>query len=248
MCGILRSRFVLVSFIVVIASLSGVLSGAAWSPNQTSTTTTMGMGDFTLPIVDRDGLTGKNLTLSDFRGKVIVLEFMVPWCPDCWNLVPFMESLYNNYTKRGVVFIAVDIAWKPDLSRYWNVTITQFLNEYNSSLTYVYDSGSMVSNMYNIRWVPTLVVLSKSGAVEDNGYLEVETPVAPKEQEASAAIDAALGQASTPSSYQFSPIIPGFSIDSVVLGLIVGFALLIIARRKVVKNKSMPRKRAALKD
>jgi hypothetical protein len=58
--------------------------------NQTSMTTTLtsipgqiGLGDFVLPVVDRNGLTGKYLTLSDFQGKVIALEFMAPWCPHC---------------------------------------------------------------------------------------------------------------------------------------------------------------------
>lgn len=89
---------------MVLVALVASLTGAAWSPNQTSTITTtltnitgeMGMGDFVLPIVDRNGLTDKNLTLSDFRGKVIALEFMAPWCPPCQQLLPFMESLTRN--------------------------------------------------------------------------------------------------------------------------------------------------------
>jgi len=249
---------------MVLVALVASLSVAV--PNQTSTTTItnlgtyvtvqMGLGDFTLPIVDRNGLTGKTLTLSDFRGKVIALEFMAPWCPPCQQSASFMESLYNNYTYKGVVFIAVAVGWPPCCG-HKNVTITQFLSTYHSSLTYVYDSGSIISTAYNITDVPTLFVLSRTGAVETR-LQDVELI----QQHASAAIDAALAQVVVTMTYQTSTLssfqslqpsqnlatsvaqtggqnpIPGFSIDSIVLGLIVGFVLLLITRKSAFKGKS----------
>lgn len=125
----------------------------------------IGRGDFTLPIVDRSGVTNQWLTLLDFKCQVIVLEFMAPWCPPCQNVVPPMESLYKQYANKGVVFIAVAVPWKLDLTKYENVTMKQFLNTYNSSLTYVYDSTSSVTSAWNVQEVPTLFVLAKNGSV-----------------------------------------------------------------------------------
>lgn len=127
--------------------------------------TSIGRGDFTLPIVDRSGITNQMLTLREFKCNVIVLEFMAPWCPPCQNVVPAMESLYKQYANKGVVFIAVSVPWKPNLTDYENVTITQFLNTYNSSLIYVYDSTGSVTSTWNIQQVPTLFVLDKNGSV-----------------------------------------------------------------------------------
>jgi thiol-disulfide isomerase/thioredoxin len=251
---------------MVLVALVASLSGTAWSPNQTSTTTItnlgttvtvqMGRGDFTLPVVDRNGLTGKTLTLSDFRGKVIALEFMAPWCPPCQQSASFMESLYNNYTYKGVVFIAVVVGWPPCCG-HKNVTITQFLSTYHSSLTYVYDSGSIISTAYNITDVPTLFVLSRTGAVETR-LQDVE----PIQQHASATIDAALSQVVVTMTYQTSTLsssqslkpsqnsttsvvqtasqnpIPGFPFESILLGLIAGFAILLIARRTAFNRKT----------
>lgn len=233
-----------------------------WTTTVTNLYGQIGMGDFVLPIVTRDGLTGKSLTLSDFLGKVIVLEFMASWCPPCGQLAPFMERLYNQYANQQVVFISVEVGWPPCCG-HKNVTITQFLNMHNSSLTYLYDADNRVTNMYSIESVPTLFVISKTGAIEQiDGRLEDVEPI---EQHASAAIDAALAQVvvtvtsqtstlSSSQSLQSSQMlatsiaqttkqnpIPGFPIDSIMLGLMVGFVLLVIMRRPAFKRKSTSR-------
>jgi hypothetical protein len=79
-----------------------------------------------------------------------------------------METLYNQYAEKGVVFIAVAVPWPPSHPEYHNVSITEFLSQYNSSLTYVVDSKGTVASVYNVRFVPTLFVLSKSGPICGN--------------------------------------------------------------------------------
>ncbi len=147
-----------------------------------------GKGEFTLPIFDRNGLTNQTLTLSDFKCRVVVLEFMAPWCPPCWQAVPAIESLHNQYADKGVVFIAVAVPWPPT-AHYEDVTLTQFLNKYNSSLTYVYDSTGQVTKTYGVQEVPTLFVLSKNGSV--NATYAGADPIA--SNSVAKAIDQALG-------------------------------------------------------
>lgn len=120
-------------------------------------------GDFTLPIVGAKGLTGSNLTLSSFRGNVIVLEFMRPSCPFSQKAAPFMEKLYEQYAKKGVVFIAIAGRWDSSPT-----AVAEFIQRYNSNLTYVYDATGEVFQMYGVKAVPTLFVLSKSGAVSSS--------------------------------------------------------------------------------
>lgn len=141
----------------------------------------IGKGNFTLPIVDRNGLTGKNLTLSDFLGKVIVLEFMGPWCPPCQRTVSVMERLYNQFAAQGVVFIAVV---EPQSSHYPNVTMTQFLNNHTTSLTYVLErSNWQIATLYGVQSIPTLFILSKTGSVAatytgSSGISDAESAIA----------------------------------------------------------------------
>jgi thiol-disulfide isomerase/thioredoxin len=122
--------------------------------------------DVILPIVDRNGFTGRNLSLSQFQSRVIVLEFMAPWCPPCQSAASIMEATYEQYSAQGVVFLVVEVPWKPDLSHYKNVTMTQFLTEHPSKLTYVYDSSGTLSSIYNVQSVPAVFVLSKNGTIQ----------------------------------------------------------------------------------
>jgi thiol-disulfide isomerase/thioredoxin len=112
-----------------------------------------------LPIVGSKGLTGGNLTLSSFQGSVVVLEFIKPSCPVCQKTAPFIERLYAGYAKKEVVFIAIAGPWDSPTA------VGEFIQRYNSSLTYVYDSTGQVFQKYGVRAVPTLFVLSKGGTV-----------------------------------------------------------------------------------
>ena len=128
----------------------------------TTTEATTAERDFTAPIVGFKGLTGSNLTLSSFRGSVVVLEFMKPSCPICQRTAPFMEKLHTEYAKKGVVFIAIAGPWDSPIA------VGEFIQRYNSSLTYVYDSTGEVFQTYKVNAVPTLFVLSRSGAVSSS--------------------------------------------------------------------------------
>ncbi|TPW02988.1 MAG: resA [bacterium] len=60
--------------------------------------------DFELP-----GLDEKPVRLSDYRGKVVFLNFWATWCKPCREEMPSMEVLYKNFEKDGLVILAVSI-------------------------------------------------------------------------------------------------------------------------------------------
>lgn len=172
-----KTRKVVLGVAVIVVAVVALVAGFVWLRYQASQTIAsstqtpatcksvkqVGKGEFVLPIVDRNGPTGKYLDLSDYRCKVVVLEFMGPWCtPWCVDLVPAMETLYKQYADKGVVFIAVAEPWNP---HYQNVGITEFLAKYPSNLTYVDDSKGTIESVYNVTSLPTLFVISKSGTI-----------------------------------------------------------------------------------
>ena len=66
-------------------------------------------------------LQGKSVTLSDYKGKVVLLDFWATWCPPCRKEIPGFVELYNTYKSRGLVVIGVsmdDAEDTPDVKRF----------------------------------------------------------------------------------------------------------------------------------
>jgi len=54
-------------------------------------------------------INGKSLALSDYKGKVVLLDFWATWCPPCRKEIPGFIELYNSYRSRGLVVIGVSM-------------------------------------------------------------------------------------------------------------------------------------------
>jgi cytochrome c-type biogenesis protein len=120
-----------------------------------------GAPDFTLPIVESNGLTGQTVTLSSFRGKVVLLEFMEPWCPHCQHMASVLDSLYAQYGSGNVVFISIAGPWNGATAG----DAASFINSYGTNWVYAYDSSGTVFANYGINSTPTFFVIGKDGTV-----------------------------------------------------------------------------------
>ena len=116
--------------------------------------------DFTLPVVTSNGFSGHTVTLSSFRGMVVLLEFMEPWCPHCKNMAPILEELYHQYALQGVVFLSVAGPWRNATAN----DAASFIHNYRSSWTYTYDSSDAVFKEYGVNGTPTFVILGTDGS------------------------------------------------------------------------------------
>jgi peroxiredoxin len=54
-------------------------------------------------------IQGKSVTLSDYKGKVILLDFWATWCPPCRKEIPGYIELYNTYKSRGLAVLGVSM-------------------------------------------------------------------------------------------------------------------------------------------
>jgi thiol-disulfide isomerase/thioredoxin len=116
--------------------------------------------DFTLPVVGSNGLTGQTVTLSSFRGKVILLEFMEPSCPHCQHMAPVLATLNSEYGS-NVVVVSVSGPWDGVTAQ----DTANFVHTYSTSWTVLYDSSGIVFSNYGVQSTPTFFIISREGIV-----------------------------------------------------------------------------------
>lgn len=162
--------------IIIIIVVWVVYSFSVPSPTSTtlqvtySSTVTLaksnGAPDFTLHVVTADGLSAQTTSLSSYQGKVVVLEFMEPWCPHCQNMASVLESLYAQYGSGNVVFLSVAGPWNGATAGDAASFIHNY-NTYGTNWVYVYDSSGIVFSNYGVNSTPTFFIIGKDGSISD---------------------------------------------------------------------------------
>jgi len=143
--------------VIIVIAVWAIYSLSEPMPTQNATSNTL---DFTLPQVGPNGLNGQSISLSQFKGKVVLLEFMEPWCPHCQNMAPILDNLYKQYGSNAI-FISVAGPWQGATAQ----DTTNFIKDYNSKWIYVYDSSGTVFSKFGINSTPTFFIIGKDGSV-----------------------------------------------------------------------------------
>lgn len=111
--------------------------------------------DFTLPKTD-----GSELKLSDYRGKIVIIDFWATWCPPCRKGIPDLISIQKEFEKDVVVIgISLDTETKND--------VVPFIKKYGVNYPVVYGNAEVVQAFGNIQAIPTAFVLNKKGEIVD---------------------------------------------------------------------------------
>ncbi|MDT7891925.1 MAG: TlpA disulfide reductase family protein [Thermoproteota archaeon] len=150
----------LIIALVIIAFIAGiiVLNLQGFSGTSSSSKAI----DFELPIIDANGLTGSSAKLSDYKGKVILLEFAVEWCPHCRNMVSVIKQINQDFQSKGVVVITVMLSANTDVAR-----TALFIRTYNTNWLHVYDINGEVMNKYGVTATPTYFIIDKNFNIVD---------------------------------------------------------------------------------
>jgi len=126
-----------------------------------------------LPVVGRNGvklgepapnfqlwdLQGRLVTLSDLRGKVVLLNFWATWCGPCRVEMPAMEELYRTFSRKDFEILAVSTDAQ-------GVSVTRpFQQEHHLTFPILHDADYRVGLTYGARSLPMTFMVDRQGVV-----------------------------------------------------------------------------------
>jgi thiol-disulfide isomerase/thioredoxin len=115
-----------------------------------------------LPVTASGGptLTGKDVSITAYRGHPVVLIFWASWCGPCHDEQPALNSAYATWSPRGVVFLGVDL-------RDTTAPALAFQSQFKVPYPSIADTNATLAVDYRIPSAPALVFLSSQGKVAD---------------------------------------------------------------------------------
>ncbi len=123
--------------------------------------------NFTLPLFDQFGQD--EITLSELRGQVVVINFWASWCVECFKEAPLLEQAWRDYQEQGVIFIGVDYldTDKEGLA---------YMNAYDITYPSGPDIGTKIADVYAITGVPETFFIDKAGNIAHIQLGPIEKP------------------------------------------------------------------------
>ena len=115
-------------------------------------------------------VNGAEKRLSDFKGKVVIIDFWATWCPPCREEIPHFIDLYDQYKNQGLEIIGIS------LDQGGERKVAEFISENKINYT-VLLGGEDVSDLYGgIAAIPTTFILDKDNNIRKKyiGYKDKE--------------------------------------------------------------------------
>lgn len=109
---------------------------------------------------------GTPVSLGQFKGDVVMINFWASWCGPCRQEMPLLDSIYRKYKDMGFELIGVNV--EPDAK-----AANAWLKATPVTYPILYDPQSKISQLYQVQAMPTTVIIDRTGTVRflHRGYL-----------------------------------------------------------------------------
>ncbi len=153
----------------VVGVLVGLLIvGGVWvNANRTPTAlpTLSEVAPYAAPAFTLRNLDGALVSLSDFKGKVVLLNFWATWCQPCKEETPELEAVYQQLKDEGLVIVGVDLFNTERPQERGIADVRSFVALYGVSYPIVLDETGSVARDYAIAPIPTSYFIDQQGRV-----------------------------------------------------------------------------------
>ncbi len=117
--------------------------------------------EFKAPEFALKNTTGDTVKLSDYKGKVVLVDFWGTWCPPCRRMIPVLSSFVNKCSKEGVVLIGIHSSGNSP----GPAAIDDFAGKMGVNYPMLLGTRK-IENSYGVRGFPSLFLIGRDGIVK----------------------------------------------------------------------------------
>ncbi len=99
---------------------------------------------------------GEQVSLNEFEGKVVYVDFWSSWCGPCRKSFPWMNQMHAKYQQQGLAVVAINLDVELSLAQ-------QFLQDFPAEFTVRYDPDSEVARLFALKGMPSSFIFNRQG-------------------------------------------------------------------------------------
>jgi len=104
-------------------------------------------------------LRGMSTRISDYKGKVVFLNFFATWCPPCRNEMPSMQKLHETMIGKDFVILAVSV------DRGGADKVRDFISGNGYTFKVLHDESGYAAKQYSVTSIPATFIIDKEGTI-----------------------------------------------------------------------------------
>lgn len=105
---------------------------------------------------------GETYTLSELKGKAVLLNLWATWCPPCRAEMPAIQKMYEQYKDQGFIVLAVNMTSQDN-----PLNIAPFVKEYGLHFPILLDETGEISAAYQLRSLPSSYFIDRDGIISE---------------------------------------------------------------------------------
>lgn len=106
--------------------------------------------------------TGETYTLSELKGKAVLVNLWATWCPPCRAEMPAIQNIYDEYKDQGFIVLAINMTTQDN-----PLNIAPFATEYNLTFPILLDETGEISAAYQLRSLPSSYFIDREGVISE---------------------------------------------------------------------------------
>jgi thiol-disulfide isomerase/thioredoxin len=146
-------KYVLISLFIVLLSQSLVAAQDPWREIGIERIDGVAAPGFTLK-----DIRGDDISLEDFKGRTVFLNFWATWCSPCRAEMPAMEKLHRSFKDRGLMVVAVNYLEDGD-------RVLKYIRKMSYTFTVLMDNDGYVSGKYRVNAIPVTFLIDRDGRI-----------------------------------------------------------------------------------